>query len=149
MLSPKNNIRLCIWTKQHKQYKIQYQNANNLNILKRTCPSADHWPGPRMVPQADNPLPIQIPSTYSHSRHPTCTRPEALEFKAQIIGIIPQAGPLPKESSPNSNPSHLQPLPPPYRGPCVLGDRDQTKPYFANFYPSASVWPWPTSIASC
>ena len=28
----------------------------------------------------------------------------------------------------NSNPSHLQPLPTPYRGPCVLGDRDQTRP---------------------
>jgi len=59
---------------------------------------------------------------------PTCTRPEALEFQAQIIGIIPQAGPLPKVSSPNSNSSHLQPIPPPYRGPCVLDDRDQTSP---------------------
>jgi len=59
---------------------------------------------------------------------PIYTRPETLEFKTQIIGVIPQAGPLSKESSPNSNPSHLQPLPPPYRGPFVLGDRDQTRP---------------------
>ena len=42
-------------------------------------------------------------------------RPSAkvFEFWAQILGIIPQAGPLPKDSSPNSNPSHLQPLPTP------------------------------------
>jgi len=43
-------------------------------------------------------------------------------------GIIPQAGPLLKESSPNSNPSHLQPLPPPYTGPLLTGDRYQTRP---------------------
>ena len=43
---------------------------------------------------------------------PTCTQPEPLEFQAQILGIIPQAGPLPKDSSPNSNPSHLHSLPP-------------------------------------
>jgi len=59
---------------------------------------------------------------------PTCTGPEPLEFYTQIIGIIPQAGHPPQKSSPNSNPSHLQPLPPPYRGILLSEDRYQTRP---------------------
>jgi hypothetical protein len=95
-----------------------------------------------------NPLPIQIPPTYNHSCHPTpdsssqetgsrqdpCPHTPELNLSSfrlrSFIAIMPQASPVPKESSPNSNPSHLQPLLPSYTGPLIQGIRDQTRPMF-------------------
>jgi len=131
---------MCVMLASTSSFMIR---VGNITVVQQSLTYIEVYP--RLALSQRNPLPIQIPPTYSHSRHPkgdhssqgnrfqtrpmfTCTRADPLEFWAQIIGIILQAGPLPKESSPNSNPSHLQPLPPPYRGPLLPGDRYQTRP---------------------
>ena len=94
-----------------------------------------------------NSLPIQIPPTYRHSCHPTrdhssqetgtrqdpCPHvPELIPSSSKIRSLayysrlaLYQRNPLP-----NSNPSHLQSLLSPYRGPLLPRDRYKTRPRF-------------------
>ena len=64
--------------------------------------------------------------TYT-ARDGTWTWQEPMEFKARFTVIIPQASPVQKESSTNTNPCHLQPMPSRFRDMVDIGGHNHAK----------------------